>query len=212
MRHLTTALHSITSAILAIALGASAFAAMPVPRPSKEFTFIQPDGKQMLLSSLKGKVVLIQFLYTTCPHCQALSRELTKLSAELGPNCQIMGVAFEEDNPAQEATAAASYKRTYGVNFPVAYATRDTVMSYLGLSVMDRFVVPQVAIIDKKGIIQAQSAAQGTADLQTPEYLRTFIKGLMNGGGGNGTGTGPGAGKSTPPNTKPGTPTEKKTT
>ena len=180
---------------------------MPVPRPSKEFTFIQPDGKQILLSSLKGKVVLIQFLYTTCPHCQALSRELTKLSAELGPNVQIMGVAFEEDDATQQATAAAAYKRNYGVNFPVAYATRDTVMSYLGLSVMDRFVVPQVAIIDKKGIIQAQSAPTGTADLQTPDYLRTFIKGLSNGG--NGTGVGKPA---TPATKAPVPPGEKKTT
>lgn len=184
MRHLTTAL-------LTIALGAPAFAAMPVPRPSKEFTFVQPDGKQILLSSLKGKVVLVQFLYTTCPHCQALSRELTKLSAELGPNVQIMGVAFEEDDAAKEAAAAAAYKRNYGVSFPVAFASRDTVMSYLGLSVMDRFVVPQVAVIDKKGVIQAQSAPMGTAELQTPEYLRTLIKGLLNGGTGVGKSSGP---------------------
>lgn len=205
MRHLTTALLTIT-------LGASAFAAMPVPRQSKEFTFVQPDGKQILLSSLKGKVVVIQFLYTTCPHCQALSRELTKLSAELGPNCQMMGVAFEEDDAPKEAAAAAAYKQQYGVNFPVAFASRDTVMSYLGLSVMDRFVVPQVAIVDKKGIIQAQSAPMGTTELQTPDYLRTFIKGLLNGTGGAG-GSGTGAGKSATPATK-GTvpPGEKKTT
>lgn len=179
MRHLTTAL-------LSLALGASAFAAMPVPRQSKEFTFVQPDGKQILLSSLKGKVVVIQFLYTTCPHCQALSKELTKLSAELGPNVQMMGVAFEEDNPAQEAGAATNYVRTQGVSFPVGYATRDTVMSYLGLSVMDRFVVPQVAIIDKKGVVRAQSAPMGTTELQTPDYLRGFIKDLLAGGTGLG--------------------------
>ena len=199
MRHLTTAL-------LTIAMGASAFAAMPVPRTSKEFTFVQPDGKQILLSSLKGKVVVIQFLYTTCPHCQALSKELTKLMPELGPNVQMMGVAFEEDNPATESRAAAAYAQQYGVKFPVGFASRDTVMSYLGLSVMDRFVVPQIAIVDKKGIIQAQSAPMGTADLQTPDYLRTFIKGLLNGG------TAPAGGKTPAPNTKPGTPTEKKTT
>jgi len=200
MRHLTTAL-------LTIAMGASAFAAMPVPRPSKEFTFVQPDGKQILLSSLKGKVVVIQFLYTTCPHCQALSKELTKMIPELGPNVQVMGVAFEEDNAATEARAAAAYMQQWGVKFPVGFASRDTVMSYLGLSVMDRFVVPQIAIVDKKGIIQAQSAPMGTADLQTPSYLKTFIQGLLNGG----TGGGAGAAK-TPPNTKPGVPTEKKTT
>jgi peroxiredoxin len=201
MRHLTTALLTIT-------LGASVFAAMPVPRPSKEFTFVQPDGKQVLLSSLKGKVVVIQFLYTTCPHCQALSKELTKLGPELGPNVQMMGVAFEEDNAQKEAAAAAAYKQQYGVNFPVAFASRDTVMSYLGLSVMDRFVVPQIAIVDKKGVIQAQSAPMGTADLQTPEYLRTFIKGLLNGGSGGGVGVG----KSTTPTSKQVPPGEKKTT
>ncbi len=184
MRHLTTAL-------LSLALGASAFAAMPVPRQSKEFTFVQPDGKQILLSSLKGKVVVIQFLYTTCPHCQALSKELTKLSAELGPNVQMMGVAFEEDEAAKEAPAAANYVRTYGVSFPVGYASRDTVMSYLGLSVMDRFVVPQVAIIDKKGVVQAQSAPMGTTELQTPDYLRGFIKNLLAGGTGVGKSTAP---------------------
>ncbi len=184
MRHLTTAL-------LSLALGASAFAAMPVPRQSKEFTFVQPDGKQILLSSLKGKVVVIQFLYTTCPHCQALSKELTKLSAELGPNVQMMGVAFEEDDAAKEAPAAANYVHNYGVNFPVGYASRDTVMSYLGLSVMDRFVVPQVAIIDKKGVVQAQSAPMGTTELQTPDYLRGFIKNLLAGGTGVGKSTAP---------------------
>jgi peroxiredoxin len=207
MRHLTTAL-------ITLALGVSAFAAMPVPRQSKEFTFMQPDGKQILLSSLKGKVVVIQFLYTTCPHCQALSRELTKLSTELGPNVQMMGVAFEEDDAAKEAAAAADYKSRYGVNFPVAFASRDTVMSYLGLSVMDRFVVPQVAIIDKKGVVQAQSAPMGTTDLQTPDYLRTFIKGLLNGAGGSGSGagSGTGAGKSSTPATKAVPPGEKKTT
>ena len=179
MRHLTTALLTLT-------LGASAFAAMPVPRQSKEFTFVQPDVKQILLSSLKGKVVVVQFLYTTCPHCQALSKELTKLAAELGPNVQMMGVAFEEDEAAKEAGAAANYVRTYGVSFPVGYATRDTVMSYLGLSVMDRFVVPQVAIIDKKGVVRAQSAPMGTTELQTPDYLRGFIKDLLAGGTGLG--------------------------
>ena len=194
MRHLTTAL-------LSLALGASAFAAMPVPRQSKEFTFVQPDGKQILLSSLKGKVVVIQFLYTTCPHCQALSKELTKLSAELGQNVQMMGVAFEEDDPAKEAGAAASYVHNYGVSFPVGYATRDTVMSYLGLSVMDRFVVPQVAIIDKKGVVQAQSAPMGTTELQTPDYLRSFIKNLL--AGGNGTGGGKTGGTTAKPATAP---------
>jgi thiol-disulfide isomerase/thioredoxin len=164
---------------MAVALSVSAFAAMPVPRQSKEFTFVQPGGKQTLLSSYKGKVVCIQFLYTTCPHCQALSRVLTKMSGELGPNVQFLGVAFDEENPQLASANIQGYIKQQGVSFPVAFASRDTVMSYLGLSVMDRFVVPQMAIIDKKGVIRAQSAAMGTETLQREDTLMPLLKGLV---------------------------------
>jgi peroxiredoxin len=169
------------AAVLALAI--PMLAIPPVPRPAKEFTFVDPSGKQTLLSSYKGKVVCIQFLYTTCPHCQALSKELSKLQNDLGAKgVQFLGVAFDEATPAK----AAAYQRQFGVNFPVAYASRDTVTSYLGLSVMDRFVVPQVMIIDKKGVIQAQSDPMGTAKLQDPAYLTTFIGGLAKDGSGSG--------------------------
>src|SRR5262249_48230061 len=44
-------------------------AAAPVPRPAPAFTFAEPAGKQTPLASLQGKVVVIEFLLTRCPHC-----------------------------------------------------------------------------------------------------------------------------------------------
>ena len=71
---------------LAVMLGlcASLPAKPPVPRPAKEFSCSDADGKKISLSAYKGKVVLIQFLITGCSHCQALSQVLTKLQAEYG--------------------------------------------------------------------------------------------------------------------------------
>ncbi len=172
MRHLNKAL-------LTLALGVSAFAAAPVPRPAKEFTFVEPSGKQTLLSSYKGKVVVIQFLFTTCPHCQALSTELTKMMKDV-PGAVILGVAFnEEANPA----TVDQYIKMQHVGFPVALAPRDTVINFLGLSVMERLAVPQMAIIDKKGVIRRQSEPMGTAELQMPDKLIPLIKGLQAEGG-----------------------------
>jgi len=74
---------------------------------------------------------------------------------------------------------AAQFVKEFNVGFPVGYATRDQVVSYLGLSVLDRWVVPQVAIIDKKGNIVAQSAATGTPELQDEAYLRNFLDKLV---------------------------------
>src|SRR5678816_2928053 len=93
---------------LFIALAVSVQAAAPVPRPAKEFTVATPQGQQILLSSLKGKVVVVQFLFTWCPHCQAFSQVLTQLSSEYGPRgFQALGVAFEDDVNKDKATAYA---------------------------------------------------------------------------------------------------------
>src|SRR5258708_38539247 len=83
---------------IVLALAPITFAKPPVPRPAKEFTIVEPSGKQTLLSSYKGKVVLMQFLYTTCPHCRAAARTYTKLQKELGPRgLQVLGVAFNDE-------------------------------------------------------------------------------------------------------------------
>jgi len=162
-------------------------AAAPVPRPSKEFTIILPSGKQTLLSSYRGKVVMAAFMFTTCPHCQALSKIITKLQGELGPKgFQAVGVAFNDEvntpNNASNAQVTASFVREFGVGFPMGYAPRASVMSYLSLSDVERWVVPQIAIIDRKGVIRAQSAATGSADLQTEGYLRKYLGDLLSEG------------------------------
>ena len=78
-----------------------------------------------------------------------------------------MGTVFNDANGAM----ATQFVKEFHIGFPVGYATRDQVVSYLGLSVLDRWVVPQVAIIDRKGNIVAQSAATGTPELQDEAYF-----------------------------------------
>ena len=178
------------SAVLVSAIamqGIALQAAAPVPRPTKEFTIILPSGKQTLLSSYRGKVVMAAFMFTTCPHCQALSKIVTKLQNELGPRgFQAVGVAFNDEvntaNSAANAQVTASFISQNQVSFPMGYAPRESVMSYLSLSDIERWVVPQVVIIDRKGVIRAQSVAQGSADLQTETYLRKYLGELLDEG------------------------------
>jgi thiol-disulfide isomerase/thioredoxin len=168
--------------------GLAVQAAAPVPRPSKEFTIILPSGKQQLLSSYRGKVVMLACMFTTCPHCQALSKVITKLQKDLGPKgFQAVGAFFNEEvntpNAGVNAQVTANFVNQFEVGFPVGYAPQASVMSYLGLSDIERWVVPQVVIIDRKGVIRAQSASQGTADLQTEAYLRKYLGELLDEGG-----------------------------
>ena len=171
----------LASAAAFLALTVSAIATPPVPRKSPEFTVTDPAGKQILISSLKGKILVMPFMFTTCPHCQREAVILTKLQKEFAARGVVMlGTVFNDAS----GPLAAQFVKEFNIGFPVGWATRDSVTSYLGLSVMDRWVVPQVAILDRKGNIVAQSAATGTPDLQDEAYLRNFIEKLLKEGAG----------------------------
>jgi len=166
------------------AVGIGVYAAGPVlPRPAKELEIVEPSGKHDLLTNYRGKVVVVQFLYTTCPHCQAYSQLLTKLQGEYGPRgFQCLGGAFNE----ADANMVRNYVNQYKVGFPIGPMSRDTVTSFMGFSVMDRLVVPQIALIDRKGQIREETEAypQGNdaAPLQVESHLRASIEKLLNEG------------------------------
>jgi len=165
--------------ILGAVLGFMLMAKPPLPRPAQEFSFVDSSGQSVSLANYRGKVVLVEFLYTTCPHCQATAQFYTQLQRELGPKgLQILGVAF---NPEAEghAEVVGNFIASNGVEFPVGWAKRDAVLSYLDISLMSRFTVPQVVIIDRNGMIRAQSEVQGSAELQDGNYLRPFLDGLL---------------------------------
>jgi thiol-disulfide isomerase/thioredoxin len=141
-----------------LACGLTMQAAAPVPRPAGDLKITLPSGAETLLASQKGKVVVIQFLYTWCSHCQATAGWLSKMHAELGPKgLQVYGVAFDDPQTTKDLKAAATMFGTTYAKFPVGLSPQSLVLKFLGMSVMDRYGVPQLAVIDKKGAIVAQT-------------------------------------------------------
>lgn len=166
--------------VIVLALGSAAFAMPPVPRKAPEFTIVEPTGKETLLTSMKGKVVLLGFVATWCEHCQQFSQMMTKIQRDLGPRgFQAMDVAFNQGvNPAM----VNEFVHRFAINFPVGYASPDTVMSYLGISMAERYVYPEIVIVDRKGIIRAQSPSSGDPNLQDEKYLRNLLEALLKEG------------------------------
>jgi len=151
----------------------------PASRPAMDFQLLTPSGKTVKLSDYRGKVVVVQFLYTTCTHCQATARMLSSLEQELGPRgLQVLGIAFNPDVQ-QGPAAIQDFIRSNHIAFPVGAASRDTVLGYLGFSVMERFVVPQVVVVDRRGVIRAQSMPMGSPELQDEPRLRPLLDGLL---------------------------------
>ncbi|MEP7354288.1 MAG: TlpA disulfide reductase family protein [Acidobacteriota bacterium] len=174
---------TVLAAALLLTLGLAsqqANAAGPVPRNMGEFTMATPAGAKISISSYKGKVMVVQFLSVTCPHCQKFSQTLTKLMGDPDlKGFQPLGCAFDEGIKPENVN---SYVSTYKVGMPVGYSDRTKVLGYLGISVMERIGVPQIVIIDKKGQIRAQTDSDGGGKLSDEIYLKAYITSLLKEG------------------------------
>jgi peroxiredoxin len=156
-------------------MGAALFAA-DTPRLSPEFVINTNDGGKQLLSKYRGKVVLCEFLFTTCPHCQNTAKMISKLQDEFGARgFQALGIAFNE----MSNMLAPDFVKEHRPAFPVGWSQRGPVMSYLGLKEEERFVVPQIVLMDRRGIIRFQSLPLGDPNLQDEKYLRERINELL---------------------------------
>ena len=165
-------------AALTLTLGLALQAAAPLGRPAPELKVVEPSGKQTLLSAQKGKVVLVQFLFTWCSHCQDTAKVLSKLQGELGPQgFQVLGLAFNDEVQTKDAARnnAEVTKFKAFANFPVGITPRDTVMKTMGFSVMDKIGVPLILVVDRKGMVRAQSLPTGSSELQQEASLRTLL-------------------------------------
>jgi thiol-disulfide isomerase/thioredoxin len=124
-----------------------------IPRHSPEFAINLSGGKQVLLSSYKGKAVALIFILTYCPHCQKTVGMLSKLQQEYGPRgFQVLASAIED----MAATAVPKFIRDFNPPFPVGFNDRNQVLDYLQHPVMARLLMPQLVFIDKNFTIRSQ--------------------------------------------------------
>lgn len=139
------------AALLLLTSGAPAMG--PVPRPSPEFGFELPGGKQVLLSQYKGKVVMLAFFLTTCPHCKDTSKIVERLAKEYGPQ-GFQPLAACINDMAKMLTP--DFIKENGLTYPVGYALRDPVNNYLQHPIMNPLYMPTIVMIDRKGTIVGQ--------------------------------------------------------
>ena len=140
--------------------------AQQVPRPAKDYPIKLANGQTLMVSQMKGKPVVLEFLLTTCPHCQATAGTLSKLSKDF-PGVQMYGIAMNE-NP-----DVAGFIKDNKVTFPVGTGPREAVYDFLEHSVMNpRISFPQVLFIDRNGVIQGQY--EGGQDFLGPDQEKNI--------------------------------------
>lgn len=146
-------LRALPKALITLILLLAPLVGATVPRRSPEYTVKLTTGQQLLLSSYRGKVVVLMFVSTDCPHCQVTSRFLESIQKEYRPRgVQTMAVAFND----MAMMLVPGFVSQTGASFPVGYDVRESVFSYLQLPLNFRMFVPSMVFIDRQGMIRGQ--------------------------------------------------------
>jgi len=171
-------MRSLASFIITLALTASAQATTEVPRKSPDFTIVEPSGKETTLSSFNGKVVVIEFLFLKSLHCIRAAQTLNRLHRDLGnQGFQAVGIVFGPDADVQRVNYLVE---DFKLTFPIGYATFDKVDSYLARGSNEILNIPQIVVIDRAGVIRAQSGKKGgSPTLENESSLRSLIDSLL---------------------------------
>jgi peroxiredoxin len=154
-----------------------------VPRPSPELSIKQPQGQTSYLSSLKGKVVVLEFLFVKSEHCLRVARTLNSLYGELGARgFQPVAIAFDPPNsPPTGETLITAMKAYLKLAFPVGYASKGEVDAYLSRGRDETLNIPQIVVIDRSGTIRATSGGRGGAPaLEDSGTLRSLVEALLS--------------------------------
>ncbi len=143
-------------------------------RKSPELAFSIPGQGQKLLSQYRGKVVALEFVLTTCPHCQAASKVMTGMQERYGSRgFQALDVAIDPNADLR----VENFAKDYQVGFPVGWTTLEQMMAYMGFA--DRPLVPQLTLIDRNGNIHYQTPREGDAESMKPEVIKQRIEDLL---------------------------------
>jgi len=115
--------------------------------------FSLPDAnlQQHDLYDYRGKVVIVEFMQTTCPNCQEMTKLLAKVQERYKEKVAILSVAVPPDQVGTVQKFMADFKVTY----PVLLDCGAVALSYLRPPPHAPTIhVPHLFLIDRAGVIR----------------------------------------------------------
>jgi protein SCO1/2 len=90
---------------------------LPVIGPAPPFALTSQDGKTVTLAGLRGKVVAVTFIYTSCPDiCPLLTEKMAQVQDDVGPNfgSKIVFVSITLDPEHDTSQVLKDYAQLFG--------------------------------------------------------------------------------------------------
>ena len=166
----------IVAALFAVGVGAYV-ALRPPPEPALRTGALAPDfslpvvggGPEVSLSSLRGKVVFVNFWATWCEPCRSEAPSLARLYQGLrGDGFEVLAISIDDPNA---APAIEKFQRDFSFEFPVALDPQKRVYASY-----QAFGVPETFLIDPAGRLLEHFI--GPQNWEDPRYSRAIRRAL----------------------------------
>jgi peroxiredoxin len=117
-------------------------------RRAPSFSLPDSRGRQHDILDYRGKVLIVDFMKTDCPHCIDMTAALEEAKLMYGDKLEVLSVVVY---PQDTAETAAAYMAKYKMSTPIVFDCGVVTAAYLNSG---SFATPHVFIIDGQGHIR----------------------------------------------------------
>ena len=164
---------------------------LPAPDGSSDTPEIEVsmlDGKKLKLSSLRGKVCVIDMFASWCPHCQDHAPHMVKVYNQFkAQGFEMVSLASDQKDKIADVK---KFAKDYGLNYPVGFMSVEVQAYYMDSHSHN---IPQVIAFGKNGKMMKRWI--GWSEANTTE-LTALVEGELKN-------TAPGTSSTAAPETKP---------
>jgi len=118
------------------------------PRRAPGFALFDSKMQVYDLYDYRGKIVILEFMQTTCPHCADFADTLEQVEKKYGNKVQILSVVHAPDD---NSNTVAKFAAGHGVHYPILFDQGQMAYSYVRSGNLQ---FPHVYVIDANGMIQ----------------------------------------------------------
>ena len=146
----------------------SSYSLPTIGSTAPDFQLVDTAGEVRSLSSMRGKVVLVNFWATWCPPCKAEMPSMEELYLNYGNgNFEILAINIDDDGPA----VMSDFLKENPHTFPILFDSEFQARTLYGVSMF-----PETFVVDKGGIITKKLI--GAIDWTSPQML-SYLNSLM---------------------------------
>ncbi len=99
----------------------------------------------------RGKILIVEFMQTSCPHCETFSGVLKKVLAKYGDRVAALAIT----NPPDNQSTVGQYVARTGSRIPILFDCGQVAAAFLKVTPKNPTInLPHVFLVDSQGIIR----------------------------------------------------------